>query len=37
MTGATGQKVYTGENQFEWDNTYEYTSSGPAGWDAEVY
>jgi hypothetical protein len=37
MTGATGTKVYTGENQFEWDNSYEYTSSGPAGWDSEVY
>ena len=33
LTGASGAKQEGGK----WSNTYEYMSSGPAGWNSEIY
>jgi hypothetical protein len=34
LTGASGIR---GEEPGKWINTYEYMSSGPAGWDRDIY
>lgn len=33
LTGASGNRGQDGK----WSNTYEYMSSGPAGWDRKIY